>query len=180
MAVRADEFDLASLGLAAGEGRRLELRVRVRPLELANQRYVAVPDEPVAVLDVSRMTGSGYALRLRFEAAIAGPCMRCLGEAAPVVEVDSREVHQPGSGPELESPYVAGDLPGSPRDSRLDVSAWAHDAFALAAPTQVLCRPDCLGMCQECAANLNDAGPEHHHDRPPDPRWAKLAELKLD
>jgi uncharacterized protein len=172
MSVRADEFDLAGLGLAAGEGRRMELRVRVGALQLANERFEAVPPVVDAVLDISRMTGFGSAFRLRFAAAIAGPCMRCLAPAAPGVVVDSREVHQPGSGPELESPYVVGEV--------LDVSAWAHDAFALAAPAQVLCRPDCLGLCQECAANLNDAGPEHHHDRPPDPRWAKLRDLKLD
>lgn len=172
MSVRADEFDLAGLGLAAGEGRRLPLRVRIPPLELANERFVAVPDEVEAVLDVSRMTGFGYAFRLRFAAAIGGPCMRCLADAAPVVEVDSREVHQPGGGPELESPYVLGDA--------LDVSAWAHDAFALASPPQVLCRPDCLGLCPDCAVSLNDAGPDHHHDPPPDPRWAKLRDLKLD
>ncbi len=172
MSHRADEFDLAGLGLAAGEGRRLELRVMVGALQLANERFEAVPAVVEAVLDISRMTGFGYAFRLRFEAAIAGPCMRCLAAAAPHVVVDSREVHQPGNGPELESPYVVGEV--------LDVSAWAHDAFALAAPTQVLCRADCLGLCQECAANLNDAGPEHHHDRPPDPRWAKLRDLKLD
>ena len=40
-------------------------------------------------LDVSRMMGGGYALRLRFKAALAGPCMRCLKQAAPIVEVDS-------------------------------------------------------------------------------------------
>jgi uncharacterized protein len=172
MSVPADVFDLAGMGLLAGEGRRLELRVRIAPLELANERFEAVPNEVDAVLDVSRMTGFGYALRLRFGAVIAGPCMRCLADAGPGIEVDSREVHQPGSGPELESPYVLGDV--------LDVAAWAHDAFALAAPTQVLCRPDCRGLCQECAANLNEVGPEHHHAPPPDPRWAKLRELKLD
>jgi uncharacterized protein len=172
MALHADEFDLAGLGLVSGEGRRLELRVRVSPLELANEHFAAVPAEVDAVLDVSRMTGFGYALRVRFEAAIAGPCMRCLADAAPGVEVDSREVHQPGSGPELESPYVVGEV--------LDVAAWAHDAFALAAPVQVLCRPGCRGLCQECAANLNEAGPDHHHDPSPDPRWAKLRELKLE
>jgi uncharacterized protein len=176
VSARADVFDLAGLGLATGEGRRLELSVRIPPLELANELFRAVPDEVGVVLDVSRMTGLGYALRLRFAAAIAGPCMRCLGDAAPAVEVDSREVDQPGSGPDLESPYVSGDA----GNCLLDVSAWARDAFVLAAPTQVLCRADCRGLCQECAANLNEAGPEHHHDPPPDPRWAKLRELRLD
>jgi uncharacterized protein len=32
----------------------------------------------------------------------------------------------------------------------------------------------------ECGANLNEAGPDHAHEAAPDPRWAKLGELKLD
>src|SRR5436305_1059814 len=172
MAARADDFDLASLGLSSGEGRRLEPRARIAPLTLAGERFVADPQEVDVLLDVSRMTGSGYALRLRFSAALAGPCMRCLGPAAPVVEVDAREVHQPGAGVELESPYMTGEV--------LDLAAWARDSFLLAAPDQILCRPDCAGLCPECAVNLNDAGPGHHHDRAPDPRWATLRELLED
>jgi uncharacterized protein len=44
----------------------------------------------------------------------------------------------------------------------------------------VLCREDCAGLCPICAADLNEAGPEHHHERPADPRWAKLSELELE
>ncbi len=54
-----------------------------------------------------------------------------------------------------------------------------RDALALALPAQIVCRPDCLGLCSVCGANLND-DPEHAHERAPDPRWAKLSELKLD
>jgi uncharacterized protein len=118
------------------------------------------------------MTGGGYALRVLFRAALVGPCMRCLRDAAAPVEVEAREVDRPGGGEELESPYVAEEV--------LDVAAWAHDAFALAAPLKVLCREDCAGLCPVCAADLNEAGPEHRHEPQPDPRWAKLRELKLD
>jgi uncharacterized protein len=166
---RADDFDLSGLRLQAGEGRRLELVVRIEPVTLAGERFVAEPADVEAVVDVSRMTGTGHALRLRFETGLAGPCMRCLGPAAPVIEVDTREVDQPGGGPELESPYVSGEV--------LDLAAWARDAFVLAAPDQILCREECLGLCPECAVNLNEAGPEHHHDPPPDPRWAKLRDI---
>jgi hypothetical protein len=31
-----------------------------------------------------------------------------------------------------------------------------------------------------CAADLAEVGPDHSHDRAPDPRWTKLSELKLD
>jgi uncharacterized protein len=169
---RADDFDLAGLGLSSGEAKRRELTVRIAPVVLAGERFTADPQDVEVVLDVSRMTGTGHALRLRFATALAGPCMRCLNPAAPIVEVDAREVDQPGGGAELESPYMTGEV--------LDLAAWGRDAFLLAAPEQVLCRPDCLGLCPECAVNLNEAEPEHHHERGPDPRWAKLRGLLED
>ncbi len=165
------DFDLGALRLSAGQGRRLDLDVMIEPLELGGETYRAAPERVPVVLDVSRMTGQGYALRLRFETALAGPCMRCLAEAAPTVPVDAREVDQPGGGEELSSPYVTGEV--------LDLAGWARDAFALAAPVKVLCRADCAGLCPVCAANLNEAGPDHHHESEPDPRWAKLRELRF-
>ncbi|WP_205698635.1 DUF177 domain-containing protein [Conexibacter sp. SYSU D00693] len=171
MASRTDTFDLARLQLRAGEGRRLELEVVLEPLTFGTETYIVEPSPVTAVLDVSRMVGGGYSLRLRFAAAVDGPCMRCLTPAAPRFEVDAREVDQPGGGDELSSPYVEGEL--------LDLHAWAHDAFALTLPQQVLCRPDCAGLCPECGADLN-ADPDHAHERAPDPRWAALRELKLD
>ncbi|HEV2980846.1 MAG TPA: YceD family protein, partial [Solirubrobacteraceae bacterium] len=45
---------------------------------------------------------------------------------------------------------------------------------------KVLCREDCAGLCPVCAADLAEVGPDHSHDRAPDPRWTKLSELKLD
>jgi uncharacterized protein len=171
MAAETHDFDLAGLRLSAGEGRRLELDVRIEPLLLGEEPYAAEPARVPVVLDVSRMMGGGYALRLRLRAALTGACMRCLKDAAPLVEVDSREVDRPGGGEELQSPYV--------REEVLDLSSWARDAFALAAPVKVLCREDCAGLCPVCAADLNEAPAGHHHEAPPDPRWAKLRELKL-
>jgi uncharacterized protein len=171
MGARTDSFDLGSLDLSAGEARRLHLDVGLGELELAGQRYVT-PDGVPVVLDVSRMVGGGYAMRLRTTATLSGPCMRCLEPAAPAIELDVREVDQPGGGEELSSPYVA--------DHVLDVASWAHDALVLALPAQVVCRPDCAGLCPECGENLNEADLDHHHDPPPDPRWAALRELRFD
>jgi uncharacterized protein len=169
---RTDSFDLGGLRLRAGEGRRLELEVALDPLDLGGQRYTPTSSLVPVELDVSRTGGGGYALRLRFAASIAGPCMRCLAEASPELSVDAREVDLPGGGDELDSPYLDGDL--------LDLRGWAHDAVALALPDQIVCEPDCPGLCPVCAVALRDAGPEHHHESAPDPRWAKLAELRLD
>jgi uncharacterized protein len=170
-----DLLDLGGLRLSAGEGRRFELAVHVEPLRLGGEHYEVTPAAVPVRLDVSRMTGSGYALRLRFDASIEGPCMRCLKEAVPHLEVDSREVERPGGGEELSSPYMD--------DETLNLAAWTRDALLLALPAQVLCREDCAGLCPVCAADLNDldlAGAEHAHERAPDPRWAKLGELKLE
>lgn len=172
MAAQTHTSDLAGLRLSPGEGRRLELLVGIDALELGGERYEARPDSVPLTLDVSKMMGGGYALKLALSARLAGPCMRCLKEAAPEVEVQAREVDVPGEGEELASPYVHQEI--------LDVAAWARDAFALAAPAKVLCRQDCAGLCPECAADLNETGTEHFHERQRDSRWAKLSELRLD
>jgi uncharacterized protein len=169
---RTDTFELSSLHLTAGEGRRLELQVAIEPLSLGGEQYVLAPEVMPAVLDVSRMTGGGYALRLRFQAALTGPCMRCLGPAEPSFDIDAREVWQPGEGQELTSPYIV--------DSVLDLGAWARDALVLGLPTVLVCRDDCAGLCPVCGVNLREAGPDHAHERPRDSRWAKLSELRFD
>ena len=158
--------------LSSGEGRRLDLHVGIDPFELGGERYAVEPSVVPAQLDISRTTSAGYALRLRLEATLDGPCMRCLSPARPVFEVVAREVSQPGEGEELESPYLEGGI--------LDLKSWARDALALALPTQVLCRPDCAGLCPICGADLNEAGEDHGHESAPDPRWSKLSELRFD
>jgi uncharacterized protein len=172
MALRTDLFDLGGLRLTSGEGRKLDLHVEIDPFELGGESYPVVGSPLPARVDVSRTTGSGYALRLRFEAMLSGPCMRCLEPASPTFSVDAREVSQPGEGEELESPYV--------RDGILDLRAWARDALVLALPATLLCRQECAGLCPVCGADLNAAGSEHHHEPAPDPRWAKLSEIRFD
>jgi uncharacterized protein len=172
MSPRTDSFDLGGLRLTSGEGRTLELEVALDDFDLSGETYTAPALVPVR-LDLSRISGPGYALRLRFTATLGGPCMRCLTDAAPEFAIDAREVSQPGAGEELESPYV--------EDGVLDLRAWARDALALAVGGDpLLCRPDCLGLCPVCGEDLNLAGPDHHHEAGPDPRWAKLSELRFD
>jgi uncharacterized protein len=172
MAALADTFDLGTLRLSSGEAASVDLEVSADPLEFGGQTY-ALPGNRVPVrLDLSRTTGSGFAMRLRFEAALDGPCMRCLENAGETaLAVDAREVDQPGGGDELSSPYL--------EQQELDVRSWARDALALALPTQIVCREDCAGLCPVCGENLNQH-PDHAHEPEPDPRWAKLSELKLD
>jgi uncharacterized protein len=163
--------DLSRLSLAHGEGRRLDMPVRLETVELAGQTYAANPDAPEVRLEVSRPSG-GFAFRMRFPVHLEGPCMRCLEPAALDLEVDSREVDQAGTeDEELRSPYV--------RDDELDIGRWAHDATILALPTRLICREDCAGLCPTCGESLND--PAHQeHAKPTDPRWSALKDLKLE
>jgi uncharacterized protein len=171
MGQRTEIFDIGQLTLKSGEGRRLDLEVPVDGFDFGGQRY-AIPGEHVdATLDLAHTT-TGYSMRLRFDTELEGPCMRCLEAADHRVEVDAREVDQPGGGEELSSPYLD--------EGELDVRSWARDALALTLPTQIVCRDDCLGLCSVCGENLNEAGPDHVHEREPDPRWAALRELELD
>ena len=163
-------IDLTTLALKPGEGSRLDVDLVPEGFELGGERYPFEPRSVPARLDISRTAG-GHALRLRVTASLAGPCMRCLEAASFPIEVDAREVDQPGTqDEELTSPYVD--------EGVLDVAAWAHDAIALALPQTLLCRPDCAGLCPECGISLNEVDPATHvHEREPDPRWAKLREL---
>jgi uncharacterized protein len=168
---RTDIFDIGRLGLSSGEGRRLELEVAVADFDFGGQRYSVPGGSVTTTVDVSHTT-TGYSLRLRLDTALEGPCMRCLEEADHSVAVDAREVDQPGGGEELSSPYLEAE--------QLDLRAWTRDALALALPTQIVCREECLGLCSVCGENLNEAGPEHAHEPEPDARWAVLRELKLE
>jgi len=167
----SNKIDLARLSLSSGEGRRVDLELDPGTLTYGGQTYATSHADPGQV-EVSRMS-SGYAFRLRFDTDLRGPCMRCLADASVPIAVDAREVDQGGDDEDLHSPYVDAE--------ELRVGAWAHDALALALPAQLLCRPDCAGLCPVCGESLNDAEPgAHDHESAPDPRWAKLRELNLD
>lgn len=171
MGQRSDLFDLGRLGLHSGEGRRLELEVSIDPLHFGGERYAAAGGAAPVTLDVARTT-QGYSLRLRYNATLSGPCARCLEDADRGVAIDAREVDQPGGGEELRSPYLEGE--------DLDLRAWARDALALTLPAQIVCADECRGLCDVCGENLNHAAAGHGHERPPDPRWAKLGELRFE
>lgn len=162
-------FDLRRLKLRSGEEHREAVEVELQPLEFGGERYLPVPQEVRAELTINRAT-TGTAFRLRFDARLHGPCYRCLGDAVLDLPIDVREYQATApDSPELESPYVA--------DDRLDLSAWARDSVVLALPEQILCRPDCAGLCPVCGKNLNEE-PHEHVEEHGDPRWSALESLR--
>ncbi|MDQ3778604.1 MAG: DUF177 domain-containing protein [Actinomycetota bacterium] len=163
-------FDLRRLKLCPGEEHRDEEEIELAPFDLGGQRYLPVPEKAPAELVVSRVS-SGTVFELGFRTRLHGPCYRCLRDAVVELPVHAREYQatSPGESDELLSQYVD--------ENRLDLSAWARDAIALELPDQILCRPDCAGLCPICGDDLNQ-NPHEHDDERLDPRWAVLEELK--
>jgi uncharacterized protein len=163
-------FDLRKVRLRSGEQYRDAVEIDLEPYDLGGERYLPVPETPEAELVVTQ-AATGTLFELRFTARLHGPCQRCLTDAVVELPISAREYQatNPGASEELRSPYVA--------ESRLDLAAWARDAIALELPEQVLCRPDCAGLCPECGKDLN-VEPHEHEQESGDPRWAALAELR--
>jgi len=163
-------FNIRTARLQSGDQFRDVKEVDLEPLELGGQRYVPIPESPEAALTLTRLS-SGLMLELEFGVRLVGPCVRCLGDAGLDVAVDDRQYQatDPEDDEELRTPYL--------EDDRLDLSAWARDAVALALPDQILCRAACAGLCPVCGRDLN-VEPHEHEDEGGDDRWAKLAELR--
>ena len=163
-------YPLRKLRLRPGEEHRDEVPIQLEPFDLGGERYLPVPAEAPSELTISRATG-GDVFRLRFETRLHGPCVRCLEDAVATIDVDAHEYHSGGDGADeqLRSAYIV--------DDRLELSVWARDAIALELPEQILCRPDCAGLCPVCGVNLN-VEPHEHPDERGDPRWDTLAELR--
>ncbi len=162
-------FSLRQVKLRPGEQYRDEVEVELPAFEFGGQRYVPVPEQVPAALEITR-ANTGTVFTLAFTARLYGPCYRCLGDAMLEVPIAAHEYQAESAEDEqLTTPYVIGN--------NLELSTWARDAVALALPDKILCRPDCAGLCGECGKNLNDE-PHTHEVAQGDPRWAALEALR--
>lgn len=163
-------FDLRTLWLRQADERVVPVEIELAPLELGGQVYAVKPVPVAAELTVAQVE-DGRLVGLRFDVEVAGPCMRCLGDARLPLRVRAREYDDgadaaPG---DESSAYVREDV--------VDLSQWALDEVALALPDQILCRADCAGICPRCGKDLN-VEPHEHEEDGGDTRWGALAELR--
>jgi uncharacterized protein len=167
-----DRVSVRALRLRPGEEHRATLSLGLDPLALGGETYVPSPRPTTAELVVQR-AATGDVFQLALATRVEGPCVRCLAPASVDVAISAQEyeANDPGADDELRSEYLA--------DGELDVGAWAHDQVALALPDQILCRPDCAGLCPVCGRDLNVEPHEHLQDET-DPRWAALEALRSD
>ena len=71
------------------------------------------------------------------------------------------------------------DLASRLQGDLIDLEPLLRDEVVLDLPFQPLCRDNCLGLCLECGANLNE-NPDHRHETGLDPRWEALRGLEGD
>lgn len=115
-------------------------------------------------------TTEGIYIRGELQSSMSMECVRCLDEALVTVDValDELYYYPPQNAPKGE--HQVGE------DGMIDLAPLARELSLLSVPIKVLCRPDCLGLCQECGANLND-GDCGCLDDEIDPRMAMLEQL---
>jgi len=115
-------------------------------------------------------TTEGIYLQGDLESSMSMECVRCLDEAIVPVEISIDELYYypPQGAPKGEARVG--------EDGMIDLAPLIRDLSLLSVPIQILCRPDCQGLCQECGANLNlgDCGCA---DDEIDPRFSVLQSL---
>ena len=161
-----------------------ELGRRAGAMRVVRATVDAPTDLGIAVIGVP--PGSPVELDLRLESVVEGvlvsgtatvevrgECVRCLGEVSGQLEVDIQELFvYPGVEPDDDlASRLHGDL--------IDLEPLLRDEVVLDLPFQPLCRDNCLGLCLECGANLNE-NPDHRHETGLDPRWEALRSLEGD
>jgi len=85
-------------------------------------------------------------------AALEGPCSRCLKQVRRALTIRVRETFRPG----VEQGAHASDGSYQYRGFMIDLIPALRDDLVLAMPIQLLCRPDCKGLCPDCGADLNE------------------------
>ena len=115
-------------------------------------------------------TTEGIYIQGELESAAALECVRCLTETIVSLDftLDELFYYPPQSAPPGEN-HVG-------EDGMIDLGPLVRELALLSLPTKVLCREDCLGLCQECGANLND-GDCGCDAEAIDPRLAALQQL---
>lgn len=162
---------VVDLGRRAGEMKRVE-RTIPAPEHLGID-MIGVPQGSDLALDLRlESVVEGVLVTGTAEADLVGQCSRCLTDIGDREIFDVQELYYwPGRDAEEDALFV--------EDETIDLEPSIRNAVVLDLPFSPLCKDDCLGLCLECGADLNDE-PDHSHGPKTDPRWDQLANLDFD
>lgn len=102
-------------------------------------------------------------------------CSRCLNEAHTHLEIPFAETFKWLKQPDLPEEDEDEDLINV-QDEIVDLAPYLEETFVLHLPDSVLCKADCLGLCQNCGQNLNE-GTCSCDNTAVDPRLAGLKDF---
>ena len=163
-------LDLDDLSLRTGERYERVCSLDVDPLVLGGAAYEVLLPAGVAVV-VDRVAG-GFMVTVSAEARVYGPCARCLAEAVLEVRAEEQEF-----APTARDGWEGSELSAFIEDLVVDVSGLTREAIVLALPEQLVCSPECRGLCPQCGQDLN-RGECSCEPVQTDGRWGKLRELR--
>lgn len=162
-----------------GSCRRYDLNEEIRNLDPEIR-----PLRPLAGSITLMRTSQGILVTGSLTTVIEGSCNRCLEPATARVEFELEEEFHP-TNPIADAPIDK--IPAEEQDEALlidehqilDLSEVVRQALWLGAPMEMLCRPDCAGLCPSCGGNRN-LGECQCEQAPVDPRWGALGALLRD
>lgn len=139
---------------------------------VGDPEFAVKPGDDIEVEASLESVDEGIYVTGSARADVHAECSRCLDPVEERLDVRFDELFTyPEKVPvELEEedvPVLEGDV--------IDLGPLVHDAFAMAAPYQPLCREDCPGLCPQCGKRMEE-DPDHEHVVY-DPRFAALAGL---
>ena len=105
-------------------------------------------------------TREGLLFQGAFEAEVDSQCDRCLDpfRAKLSTEFEELYVFESRKQEEFEEEVV-------PEDGYIDLGRPIRDYLFLDLPINLVCKPDCKGICVECGVNLNRETCEHTNSR---------------
>jgi uncharacterized protein len=165
-------LDLTDLALRTGERHERSYPVELAPILLGGVSYEVLLPQGVTVA-VDRVAG-GFLITVSTDAKVYGPCARCLSEVVLEVRAEQQEF-----APTAQNRWEESDLSAFIDDMVVDVAGIAREAVILSLPAQVVCSPECLGLCPQCGKDLNQ-GPCECAPPGGDERWGALKDLRLD
>ena len=145
-----------------------------------------VLDNKISVKATVTVAGSALVMRGRLGATWAAECRRCLCEVCGPLEAQLEEIFEDRPREGETWPVI---------EDRIDLAPALREVALLALPLAPLCSPDCAGPVPNrfptgpvasatpnppASAGATDTAAGDEDDRPIDPRWAALAELRFD
>ena len=172
------QFNVAQLLKQQGPGSRSYRIANVIIPDLGDEIELA---KPLTGQVKFHKTGHEILVLGDFETSVIVPCTRCLMEVEVPVNFEIEETFVPTiditTGLQVPRDQEVDEATLISEQHILDLTEVVRQSLYLNQPSQVLCQPDCLGLCPQCGANRNEE-PCDCEEEQIDVRWSELQALK--